>query len=160
MDKLFWVIPGKLAGRPGPDREPWNLAALRAGGIGAILSVNDGLLCQPEDFAAAGITYACMPLSANAPPQPGDEHICRRVLPQAYAFVQAQMEQGHGVVVHCSGGKDRTGLFLGYFFMQHRGLSPQEAIQAVRHVRPIALSAPGWEEFAQRVLRCGWGGTP
>ena len=154
MDKLFWVIPGKLAGRPGPDREPWNLAALRAGGIGAILSVNDGLSCQPQDFATAGIAYACMPLSANAPPQPGDEHICRRVLPQAYAFVQAQMEQGHGVVVHCSGGKDRTGLFLSYFFMQHRGLSPQEAIQAVRQVRPIALSAPGWEEFAQQVLRC------
>ena len=154
MDKLFWVIPGKLAGRPGPDREPWNLAALRAGGIGAILSVNDGLLCQPQDFAVAGITYACMPLSSNAPPQPEDEHICRRALPQAYAFVQAQMGQGHAVLVHCSGGKDRTGLFLGYFFMQHVGLSPQEAIQAVRHVRPIALSAPGWEEFAQQVLRC------
>ena len=83
MDKLFWVIPGKLAGRPGPDQKPWNLAALRAGGIGAILSVNDGLLCQPQDFAAAGITYACMPLSSNAPPQPGDEHICLRVLPLA-----------------------------------------------------------------------------
>jgi len=75
MDKLFWVIPGKLAGRPGPDREPWNLAALHAGGIGAILSVNDGLSCQPQDFATAGIAYACMPLSSNAPPKPGDEYI-------------------------------------------------------------------------------------
>ena len=154
MDKLFWVIPGTLAGRPGPDQAPWHLAALRAGGIGAILSMNDGRLCQPQDCAGAGITYACMPLSANAPPQPGDAQICLRVLPHAYAFVQAQMGQGHGVVVHCSGGKDRTGLFLGYFFMQQGGLSPQEAIQAVRQVRPIALSAPGWEAFAQQVLRC------
>src|ERR1700757_4594355 len=66
MDKLFWVIPGKLAGRPGPDQAPWDLAALRVGGIGTILSVNDGLLCHPQDFAVAGINYACMPLSANA----------------------------------------------------------------------------------------------
>ena len=153
MDKLFWVIPaGTLASRPGPDQAPWDLAALRAGGMGAILSVNDGLLCHPQDCAVAGITYACMPLSANAPPHPGDEHICLRVLPQAYAFVQAQM--GQGGVVHCSGGKDRTGLFLGSFFMQHGGLSPQEALQAVRQVRPIALSAPGWEALAQQVLHC------
>jgi hypothetical protein len=153
MDKLFWIIPGKLAGRPGPDREPWNLAALRTGGIGAVLSVNDGLLCHPEDFVAAGITYACVPLSANAPPQPGDDHLCQRALPQAYAFVQAQMALGNGVVVHCSGGKDRTGLFLCYFLTQYAHLSPTEAIQAVRHVRPIALSAVGWEEFARQVLR-------
>jgi hypothetical protein len=91
MDKLFWIIPGKLAGRPGPDREPWNLASLRQGGIGAVLSVNNGLLCHPEDFVASGITYACVPLSAHTPPQPGDDHICLRALPQAYAFVQAQM---------------------------------------------------------------------
>jgi protein-tyrosine phosphatase len=154
MDKLFWIIPGKLAGRPGPDLEPWNLASLRQGGIGAVLSVNNGLLCHPEDFVASGITYACVPLSDNAPPQPGDDHICLCALPQAYAFVQAQMAQGHGVVVHCSGGKDRTGLFLCYFLMQHAGLSPTEAINAVRHVRPIALSAVGWEEFARQVLSC------
>jgi protein-tyrosine phosphatase len=102
---------------------------------------------------AAGITYACVPLSANAPPQPGDDHRCRCALLQAYAFVQAQMAQGHGVVVHCSSGKDRTGLFLCYFLMQQAHLSPTEAIQAVRHVRPIALSAEGWEEFASQVLR-------
>jgi hypothetical protein len=152
MDKLFWIIPGKLAGRPGPDREPWNVTAMRTGGIGAILSVNDGLLCHPEDFVGVGITYACVPLSQNAPPQPSDADLCRRALPQAYAFVQAQITQGHRVVVHCSSGKDRTGLFLCYFLMQQTHLSPSEAIQAVRHVRPIALTAVGWEEFARQVL--------
>ena len=154
MDKLFWIIPGKSAGRPGPDREPWNLASLRKGGIGAVLSVNDGRLCHPEDFVASGITYTCVPLSDNAPPQSGDDHICLRALPQAHAFVQAQMAQGHRVVVHCSSGKDRTGLFLCYFLMQQAHLSPTEAIQAVHHVRPIALSAVGWEEFVRQVLSC------
>jgi protein-tyrosine phosphatase len=152
MDKLFWVIPGRLAGRPGPDQAPWNLVALRKGGVGAVLSVNDGFLCHPEDFARAGIAYACVPLSENAPPLPGDDRICRTALPRAYAFVQEQIAYGHGVVVHCSAGKDRTGLFLCYFLMQQAALSAAEAVREIRRVRPIALSAEGWEELASRVL--------
>jgi hypothetical protein len=152
LEKLFWVIPGRLAGRPGPDLEPWDLAALRDGGIGAVLSVNDGILCRPEEFAACGLAYACEPLSGTAPPRPGDDRICLNALPRAYAFVQAQLAREHGVVVHCTAGKDRTGLFLAYFLMRHTGLSTGEAIQEVRRVRPIALSAVAWEEFAWQVL--------
>lgn len=152
MDQVFWVIREKLAGRPGPDRVPWNIVALRAGGIGAILSLNDGVLCHPQDFQAHDINYACMPLSDNAPPLPGDEQICLDVLPRAYEFASAQMNKQRGVLVHCSSGKDRTGLFLSYFLMQHAGLSVGEAMNAVRKVRPIAMSAWGWEEFAKRVL--------
>jgi protein-tyrosine phosphatase len=152
MEQLFWVIPGRLAGRPGPDMEPWDLAALREGGIGAVLSVNDGRLCRPEEFAARGIAHACVPLPDTAPPRPGDDQVCMTALPRAYAFVHAEMERGHGVVVHCTAGKDRTGLFLAYFHMQHSGLCVAGAIQEVRRVRPVALSALGWEAFAGEVL--------
>src|SRR5262245_39199903 len=114
MDKVFWLLPGRLAGRPGPDREPWDLDALRQGGIDAILSVNDGTACHPADFAASGIAYARVPFSPNAPPLPGDDAICRAALPRAYAFVEGQVTEGRGVLVHCSSGKDRTGLFLCY----------------------------------------------
>ena len=114
--------------------------------------MNDGLLCHPEDFAVAGIVYRCVPLSANAPPLEGDEEICARALPEAYAFVQSQMAAGRQTLVHCSSGKDRTGLFFCYFLMRYAGFSPDKAINAVREVRPIALSAAGWDEFALRVL--------
>jgi len=154
MDKVFWLLPGKLAGRPGPDREPWVVDALREGGIEAILSVNDGVSCDPDELAAYGIAYALVPLSPNAPPQPGDDEVCLRALPLAYAFVRAQIAEGRGVLVHCSSGKDRTGLFLCYFLMRQAELSPAEAIEAVRRVRPIALSAVGWEQLARRVLAC------
>ncbi|MEJ7731003.1 MAG: hypothetical protein WKG00_17525 [Polyangiaceae bacterium] len=60
MREVFWLIPDRVAGRPGPDRVPWDLAAMRDAGIGAVLSVNDGLLCHPEDFASVGIEYACI----------------------------------------------------------------------------------------------------
>jgi protein-tyrosine phosphatase len=152
MDKVFWLIPGRLAGRPGPDRAPWNPRSFREAGIGAVLSVNDGSLCHPKDFAALDITYACVPLPDNAPPRPGDERICLAALPRAYEFARAQMQKGQSVLVHCSSGKDRTGLFLCYFLMREHGLSCGQALDAVREVRPIALSASGWEPFAIDVL--------
>ena len=152
MDKVFWLIPQKLAGRPGPDTEPWDLASLREGGIRAVLSVNDGRMCNPKDFHINGINYACIPFPKNIPPINGDEEICLSVLPEAYTFVKSEIDKGHGVLIHCSAGKDRTGLFLSYFLMQENPLSPNEAIKAIRKVRPIALTSPGWEELAQKVL--------
>lgn len=94
MRHVFWLIPNALAGRPGPDRESWNLEELKVSGIGAILSVNEGLLCHPEDFASAGMPYRCLPLSLNAPPQPGDLEHCRHVLPKALDFVEEVRRTG------------------------------------------------------------------
>jgi hypothetical protein len=102
MNSLFWIIPGALAGRVGPDTEPWDLASLRKGGVGAILSVNNGDLCHREDIEAHDINYACVPLSANAPPLPGDNEICMAALPKAYDFAKTQVAKGRGVLVHCS----------------------------------------------------------
>jgi hypothetical protein len=141
MDKLFWVIPGCLAGRPGPDDEPWNLSALRQAGIEAVLSVNAGQQCDPAEFASNQMAYACHPLSDWVPPQPGDAEICLDALPRGYDFVKTQLAQG-------------TGLFLSYFLVRHAGLSASQAIQQVQHVRPTALGAEGWVEFAMQVLLC------
>jgi len=152
MREVFWLIPDRVAGRPGPDRVPWDLAAMREAGIGAVLSVNDGLLCHPEDFAAVGIHYACIPLSENAPPQPGDDALCLRALPQAHAFVREQLRNDRRTVVHCSSGKDRTGLYLAYHWMQEAGASAEAAIAHVRRIRPIAFTAWGWDEHALHVL--------
>lgn len=152
MDKLFWLIPHRLAGRPGPDDERWDLALLHDAGIGAVLSVNDGRLCDPEEFAELGMAYACYPLSDWVPPQAGDAEHCLAALPRGYDFVQEQLVQGRTVLVHCSGGNDRTGLFLSYFLVRSAALSAEQAIQRVRTVRPTALSAEGWLAFAQQIL--------
>jgi protein-tyrosine phosphatase len=152
VNKVFWLLPGQLAGRSGPDQDPWDLEALRAGGIGAVLSVNDGLLCRRDEFEALGLNYACVPLSTNAPPLAGDDALCREALPLAHAFASAQMRQGRAVLVHCTAGKDRTGLFLAYYLMRQSALTPRHAIEAVRRVRPIALSAAGWDAFARELL--------
>jgi protein-tyrosine phosphatase len=153
MHNVFWLIPGKLAGRPGPDLMPWDAAQLRAGGIDVVLSVNDGFLVEPDTLEDHGIAYACIPFSANAPPIPGDMEICLDALPKAFAFVKEAIDAGKTLMIHCLSGKDRTGLVMSYFLMQTKGLTIDEAIREVRRVRPIALSAAGWEEFGREILR-------
>jgi protein-tyrosine phosphatase len=148
-------VPGRLAGRPGPNREPWDPSALRGLGIDAVLSVNDGEGCDQDELEALGLVYQCVPFPPNEPPQAGDEEICRSALPAAYDFVTAQHAGGRAVLVHCSAGKDRTGLFMSYFLMREFGLDVDSAIMRVRAVRPRALSAMGWERLARRVLARG-----
>lgn len=152
MQHIFWLLPGRLAGRPGPNRQPWDLRALQGMGIDAVLSVNDGEGCERPEFAALGLHYHCVPLPPNEPPQPGDEEICHAGLPVAYDFVSAQHADQRAVLVHCSAGKDRTGLFLSYFLIREYSLDVDAAIARVRTVQPRAMSAMGWETMARQVL--------
>jgi protein-tyrosine phosphatase len=155
MQNVFWLIPGKLAGRTGPNVDPWNPVELKRSGVDAVLSVNSGILVDAAALEACGLTYACIPFSWNAPPAPGDIEICLEALPRAFAFVQRNIEARKAVMIHCSSGKDRTGLLMSYYLMRTKGLTVDEAILEVRRVRPIALSALGWEPFAREVLRRG-----
>jgi hypothetical protein len=155
MQNVFWLIPGKVAGRTGPNIDPWDPAQLKENGIGAVLSVNSGILVDATALEACGICYACIPFSWNAPPIPGDVEICLDALPKAFAFVQENLEAGRAVMIHCTSGKDRTGLLMSYFLMRTKGLTVEEAILEVRRVRPIALSATGWDEFGRTVLSHG-----
>jgi hypothetical protein len=72
---------------------------LAAGGVGAVLSVNDGDLVRPDELAAVGIEYCRVPLSDSAPPQPGDLEICISALPRALSFVVSLIDRCRGVLV-------------------------------------------------------------
>ena len=152
MRNVFWLRDGVIGGRSGPNRDAWSAKDLADGGIGAVLSVNDGELVRPSELSEVGIDYSCVPLSDAAPPLPGDLDVCVDALPRALSFAVRSMSSRRTVLVHCSSGKDRTGLFLSYFLCATEGLSPSDAIREVRRVRPIALSADGWEIFAHHVL--------
>jgi protein-tyrosine phosphatase len=152
MRNVFWLRPGVIGGRTGPNHDIWDPKDLVAGGIGAVLSVNDAELVRPHELTAVGIEYCHMPLSDAAPPRPGDLEICVSALPRALTFVARSIERRRGVLVHCRSGKDRTGLFLAYYLCAMEGLAPSSAIQELKRVRPIALTAEGWESFAYQVL--------
>ena len=152
MQHLFWLIENQLCGRPGPNHQPWQPAELKAGGIGALLSVNHAESVYADDFAAVGIEHRCIPLASNAPPRDGDLELCLERLPLAYDWVTGHIEQGRVALVHCRQGKDRTGLFMAYYLKRRSQLSTEDAIAEVMRVRPIALTATDWDRFAVEVL--------
>jgi hypothetical protein len=56
MQYIFWLRPGLIAGRCGPDLNPWTPAQFATAGITSVLSVNDGRLVHAEDLEAVGIS--------------------------------------------------------------------------------------------------------
>ncbi|MFV7772157.1 dual specificity protein phosphatase family protein [Shewanella marisflavi] len=151
MQQLFWLVEGVIAGRCGPNLIQWDLGQLKAEGIDAILSVNQGELCDPEEMAGLDLRYACIPLSENIPPQEGDQALCVAQLPKALAFIRECEAQGLTVMIHCRSGKDRTGLVMAYYLMEN-GAAPLHAVSQVRAVRDIAFSSDGWDQFVYDVL--------
>jgi protein-tyrosine phosphatase len=151
MKSVFWLIRDVIAGRPGPELEPWSIAELRAAGIDAVINLSE----HPSDFGAfeaAGMEANWVPLPTDVPPTKESEEQCVEALPRAIAFVSAQISKSRRVLVHCHAGKDRTGMLLAVLVAKKENLSAASAIQRVREVRPLAITAPGWEALALKVI--------
>jgi protein-tyrosine phosphatase len=54
----------------------------------------------------------------------------------------ASAQAGHNIVVHCSAGIGRTGLFMAALAKQVLGLSGAEALQWIRSYIPHAVETP------------------
>ncbi|MGS0682298.1 phosphatase domain-containing protein [Shewanella sp. 125m-7] len=151
MQHLFWLVEGQIAGRSGPNKDPWELAQLKASGVDAVLSVNNGEECDEAEFRALGLDYLCVPFSSNIPPKEEDLAYSVEQVPKALAFIRKCEAQEKTVLIHCRSGKDRTGLIMAYYLMDN-GAAPLHAVSQVRAVRDIAFSSEGWDQFAFDVL--------
>lgn len=152
MQKVFWLIEGKIAGRSGPNLDAWDLNDLKANGIHAVLSVNFAESVDQGAMQEAGIHHANIPMSPNAPVQTGDKETCLANLPKTMNFIAKHKKRGT-VLIHCRSGKDRTGLVMGAYLIQFEGVKAREAMVQVLKVRPIAFSAEGWIPFVRDVLK-------
>ncbi|MCZ4336658.1 dual specificity protein phosphatase family protein [Shewanella colwelliana] len=151
MQHLFWLVEGKIAGRCGPNKVMWDIALLKQAGIGAVISVNGGDMCDTLEFDKHDILYACVPFSSNVPPTEDDLALCVEQLPKALDFIRRCEDKQIPVMIHCRSGKDRTGLLMAYYLMQN-GAAPLHAVSQVRAIRDIAFTAEGWDQFAFDVL--------
>ena len=148
MRHLFWLLDGLLAGRPGPVEAPWDLAELQAGGVRVIVSLNKQ--ADPAEVAAAGLRHHLLPLPPILPLSNSLQDMLLEGLEEVLAALHAEVSAGQPTLVHCHSGKDRTGLALTAYLVRYCGLEIDEAIDRVRAVRPIAMSAPGYEATARR----------
>jgi predicted protein tyrosine phosphatase len=146
MDYVYWVLPGLLAGRPGPDEFPWDLRELRRAGFGAILSLHAGGI-DPAEIGWHGFAHLLLPLPYPVPPSSEDTAIYRQRLPVALAFIGQHVDAGRPTLVHCHAGRDRTGVVLACYLCAALDLPPAEAVARLRAVKPSALTAPGYAEL-------------
>jgi hypothetical protein len=149
--KVYWVIDGLLAGRPGPVEYPWNPGEFAEAGLRAIVSLNTQ--ADPAAIASAGLRHYSLPLPPILPMTGALQEIILHGLEEVLATVHAEVSAGQPTLVHCHAGKDRTGLALTAYLVRYHSLDVEEAIERVRSANPIAMSAPGYEATARRFAK-------
>ncbi|WP_211257466.1 dual specificity protein phosphatase family protein [Muricoccus aerilatus] len=99
------------------------LQALRVAGLGAAV-------------AAEGMAWLHLPIEDFSVPTAEWEAAWRE---ERHA-VHAALVGGEAVLVHCKGGLGRAGLVSSRILVE-RGMAPQQAVAAVRAIRPGAVEA-------------------
>src|SRR5438093_13420895 len=86
-------------------------------------------------YLKAGFQVLYLPIPDFGVPTTDD---LEQAVQQTIAYAQA----GHHIVIHCSAGIGRTGLFTAYLAKRCLGLSGAEALQWVRRFIPLPLERP------------------
>lgn len=141
---IYWVLPNKLAGRPGPNKIPWDHQELHREGIGAIVSLAGRI-------DTAGLRSAKIEnLPVHRPMILLESELARAdflsVMPLVLDFVDRQWSKEKRVLVHCHHGHDRTGAVLACVLVAREGMSAEAAVAHVREANPLAMTAFGYEQ--------------
>jgi hypothetical protein len=139
--EVYWVLrsPTPLAGMKYPPYDfPW--AKLMAAGFSQVVSLDPG----EYDPAPLKVGFAehLQDLVSGGPPT--DEVRERAKIKRAVSAVVAFWRDGQGVVVHCVGGRGRSGTVLGCV-LRELGFGFAEAIKFLDRVHK-ARGKPGWPE--------------
>ncbi|NDJ18957.1 protein phosphatase [Myxacorys almedinensis A] len=124
-ESLWWVIPSKLAGVRKPT--PEELPQLKAAGIGAIVSVMDDP-ANLDAYQQAMLPYLWLPTKGGTAPS-------REQIQEVQDFVASQNRLGHGVAIHCTSGKRRTGTLLAAYLI-YSGMAYEAAMQTILTANP------------------------
>jgi len=150
--ELYWVIssPTPLAGMKFPRRGfPW--PSLAAAGFSQVVALHPG----SYDPAPLEIRFAeqLQDLFRGGPP--ADESAERKRIRIAVDAALKAWRSGQGVVVHCAGGRGRSGTVLGCV-LRELGFTANEVLSYLDRVHK-ARGKPGWpESIWQSALVKGW----
>ena len=141
--ELYWVLchPTTLAGmrypRPG---FPW--AALARSGISRVVRLtSDGTSYDPRPLQVAYSAQLEDLVHGSSPRSPRQE---LQLIREAVGVVREALAHGEGVVVHCAGGRGRTGTVLGATLIS-LGFAPADVVAHLDLVHK-ARGTSGWPE--------------
>ena len=122
------------------------LGPLRAAGatdVVTLLTETEGAATIGDAVRASGLQWMWCPFAGAAVPSPDGDH----ELAAAIDIVAAAILNGGHVVVHCSAGIDRTGMF-GYALLRRLGLSSEAAREALASLRQVTAEGVGEDRIA------------
>lgn len=124
---FVWVEKGRLAGSGYPASRN-QLEWLRNQGIKTILTLTENPL--PSQWLD-GLTLEVhhIPMKDHQAPDAAS-------LEEAATFIRDKVKDGKTTLVHCLAGEGRTGCALAAYLIKDRGISADEAIRALRLIRP------------------------
>jgi hypothetical protein len=139
--EFYWVLPSPapLAGMRFPSQSfPWQ--NIKTAGFEWVVSLHPG----PYDPAPLKIAFSehLEDLVAGGPPH-NEAHEKEKIKKAVVATISA-LQSGKGVVVHCQGGRGRTGTVIGCV-LRGLGFEPDEVIGFLDRVHK-ARGKPGWPE--------------
>jgi protein tyrosine phosphatase (PTP) superfamily phosphohydrolase (DUF442 family) len=159
-----WVIPGALARGEQPELEPNVFSLLRQEGVSAVLSLRpdreppspNARRPWPEYHVedeqavaeAAGLRFAHVPLEDFSAPSPDQ-------IATALSTLDALVDDGQSVYVHCRAGAGRAGLVSGAWAVTRGHTGDEAADNYVRFMAHIGdalqFTEDQWAFFARRV---------
>ncbi len=142
-DDLYWIAraPVALAGMPYPGRAEWQ--RLHELGIGHVVCLTHDV--APYDPAPCSVTaIRLQDLVSGAPPS--DPDVEGALVVRAADDIAAHVARGIGVVVHCMGGRGRTGTVIGAALVR-LGHAPDDVVHHL-HTVAVGRGRRGWPESA------------
>ncbi|ARA92658.1 hypothetical protein AWN76_005420 [Rhodothermaceae bacterium RA] len=139
--ELYWVVssPAPLAGMRYPQGDfPW--PSLHAAGFSYVVSLHPG----SYNPAPLELLFAEQLEDLFSGDPPADVNSERAKVERAVSAVLEAWRSGHGVVVHCVGGRGRTGTVLGCV-LRELGFSAAEVIDFLDRVHKTRGKS-GWPE--------------
>lgn len=141
--ELYWVLsnPAPLAGMRHPRPAfPW--AALARSGFSRVVRLtSDGTSYDPQPLQVAYSAQLEDLVHGSSPRSPRQE---LQLIREAVTVVREALAHGEGVVVHCAGGRGRTGTVLGATLVS-LGFAPAVVVAHLDLLHK-ARGTSGWPE--------------
>ncbi len=105
-----------------------------------------GVADLPERAAERGLDWMHLPIRDMDIPAAGFARQWR----ESGADLRARLRRGESVVIHCLGGLGRTGMIAACLLTEF-GMQAEQAIRAVRQVRPGTLQTRAQEDWVRHM---------